>query len=407
MSRACVFFYSCVMLLATMLLACSSSGGITFTSTDCQGDSGCSDGKICLNGRCTVPSTPDGDAEDESDSEAPSIPPIIENPCVGQCDIISETAFCMSDDICLCEGTWNYYTCDEICDYLGGQSLGCGASSDGQPFCICDGSDGDIDPQPCIGDCNPGDSPYCLQDDLLCRCDTNSASWETVSCIAECGAAGYADVGYCGFNALDGDQACLCETYIPDCDGPCNELDISFCSTGRELCWCDSYLEWWTLLDCEQICLEAGFAPPAECGYSSDAGHEVCFCSSPGFDPCENAHCDANEICFEGRCLTNCDLIFCDAPQNQEACVGFDIGSQLYGGCMTADAPLCDQPFTPCGERNQKLCIGHFSDNTSRCLDGCPPIANTCPNGLTCLPFETSAGLVEGGCDLIAGWELP
>lgn len=163
-----------------------------------------------------------------------------------------------------------------------------GSESGGSGSSEGSGSAGDgSDDEAVAAGCTPSDD-VCLPDDVLRKC--HDGKLETQGCEGICGEA--RPMYECGASPDDGSPICLCRNERDACEG--TAAQTLRCGDSNTLLECDG--KFWIPLDCDQVCVEAGYAGADACG-PGDAS-DTCFCGSS---------------CTEdaARCVGDDDVAYC------------------------------------------------------------------------------------------------
>ncbi len=305
---------------------------------------------------------PDGDDPDGDDPDGDDVG------CAGACNPASDVSFCVVNDVCVCEGNWTPYTCDQICAMTNQVSAGCGPNDLGVQYCICqDPADGD-DPD---GDDPDGDDP-----------DGDDPDGDDP----------------------DGDDPLPCE-------GACTYgEDLPFCSTDTNLCWCDETGNTYGIVDCDQTC-QTEYGEAGVCDYDDSVEYDRCLCGSIGDQQCQSdADCEAlgSDYCVgdyddQGNqitiCMDACDIVSCDPGTDAIPCIDYGNPGQPFGVCFDDEGPDCPTPNDFCGGDENHICMA-FQSGDQICMELCDPAPNTCGADALCIPLSNSSTgeLVGGGC---------
>ncbi len=206
--------------------------GYSGYNTCCYTDDPCG---YADDGECDCSGTCDWDAADCSGSA---------DECSGRCSGVQDNT-CMEDGVSLCFcGENNQLTvvdCEEIClEYDYDYFHHCGYHSEvGYEVCQCSNeSGGDDDPTECSGSCY-GDDPFCIDDDTLCRCDSDTYSFQEFGCDEVCREGGYDGYDSCGYSSIYQQDGCFCtcdEGGPGSCDEPL-EIDVfPYVKEGTTFC---------------------------------------------------------------------------------------------------------------------------------------------------------------------------
>ena len=260
--------------------------------------------------------------------------------CSGSCNVNSDTTSCVGDDLCICEnGNWTFYTCDAVCDGDGKISDGCGDAGLAFDYCIC------------------------------------------------------VDVSTDGDEEVDIDD---------DCTGSCNPENTPFvCIDDMNLCTCDENGALETL-NCEEICIEAGYSGATECGANPDSGMDTCWCYMA--ECASDADCIAKGMDYcvslgdSTICANRCNLNLC---YSTVACMNVGVGEGC-GICFEQGQPACATSGEDCsaGTDGSQYCSDLCDLTTKSCYDACEAAPNSCAAGELCFPFagDAQGTIVDGVC---------
>jgi len=151
------------------------------------------------------------------------------------------------------------------------------------------------------------------------------------------------------------------------CD--CSEGDYNCLSLADTLQMCTDGCNW-TFMDCADVCVDAGYDYSTGCDYSSEFGHDTCFC--------DNCDCSSGDYqCVGDESLNTCDD-GCNWTLKDCETLCLDNGYDVLLGCeyssnLGHDACICDH--CECSKGDVE-CAGTDSINT--CLDGCQWVEYDC-----------------------------
>ncbi len=336
-----------------------------------------------------------------------------------------------ADALAICNGTTTETVgCDAVCLDAGyDYATGCAVDpADGTDSCFCD----DYPPAPL---CVEGSSE-CIGTTALQVCEDGAPV--VLDCDLVCESEGYDFAEACAPDAFTGTDGCFCTTFVCSdneftcgdgscldgdyvCDGiadcasggdefgcaECSDLDPAECigTTTLEACGNGEY----EVIDCESVCLGAGYDFATGCGYDPAVGEDSCECGV--FPPT----CAVGEVmCGDGGCVPEayiCDDIIdcndgtdeidclptCDSSEPAE-CVG--AGSVSY--CDGVDPVLvdCDILCQDAGYDYAETCdyapeLGEDACICAYANDGCGPDGFACDDG-TCIDASyTCDGFID------------
>jgi len=325
-----------LMLLLMLLL---SLGLMYSCGSDDETTDGDTDGDVVVDGDGTV----DGDAVVDGDNVVEDGDDVVDGDqpftCSGTCTANDST--CMGDDVCYCEnGTWKTYTCTDVCAADGGKvSKGCGANAD------------------------MGGKDYCL----------------------------------CELETVDGDDDT--DTVNPDCSGSCDANFELKCTGANSLCTCNETSLEQEEVNCNTICVDAGYDGSQGCEENPQTGMDVCMCFEQGCTSDQDCISEGKDICVtmgdNSFCVDECAMNTCSATVG---CMDAGIGDDC-GICFDLqNANACDTDGATC--ETDKLCtsVCGLYPNAPVCVQTCEAAPSTCAADETCLPLATDAqGTIGSG----------
>ena len=325
----------------------------------------CGEGEICVDSRCTLPSTGGCD--------------VGEAVCDGVCKNVI-------DDVNNCGGCGIQCNAGEVCEYRSCE-IDCGDLSRCDGRCTDLLSDNDHCGS-CNTACNAGEvcinahcSNTCSHDnEMICNdacLDVMSNPDHCGNCDTACDGSESCVSGLCTpVECRDGlvcNHECLPDAFTAEHCGSCDNAcgDGQFCNAGT----CDTTCPVEGQIVCDHTCLDV----------TNDNVH----CGS-----CENA-CENNAYCQAGSCVTTCDVegqIIC----NHE-CTDSQTDTQNCGSCGNAcvNTQECREGQCVCPE-NDPYCDVVCENNMTLCGDGqcynfktdvthCGSCDNACAEGWLCL----------------------
>jgi len=196
------------------------------------------------------------------------------------------------DLLALCEDgcEYSFYDCYDVCLEAGyGRSIGCDFDTDtDQHACLC------TDETAC--DCSAG-ATDCWDSSTLLTCD-DGCFWTGYDCDDLCAASGWDSSSGCGYDFSAGEDTCFCED-DPSCDCSSGE---TYCSSTYSISSCDDGC-YWSVYDCDDVCVDAGWDHSSGCGWDSSSGEDTCFCEMNPMCDCTSGDLE----CWDSTSIASCD----------------------------------------------------------------------------------------------------
>jgi hypothetical protein len=251
--------------------------------------------------------------------------------------------------------------CNSICRSQGYDlATGCDWSFDfNGDSCFCD-----------YAMCDATDAPACSASGYgVTTCE--NGQWVDRDCGSVCRAAGLSVSLGCGFDAVVGVDACFCDAPLPP--APTCTSGENVCLASDLLSTCDHGQE--VLVDCADVCWNAGYDSVAGCGWDGAVQNDSCFCANlepvcpVGTESCGDGTCIGSAYVCDGYsdCANAGDEYGCSYTciEGETACVdGYTLDVCEYNDWSTYD---CDDV---CWNAGFDLSVGCGWDGAVR-EDGC------------------------------------
>ena len=196
----------------------------------------------------------------------------------------------------------------------------------------------------------------------------------------------------CGEQTIDGDVDGDEDEETSVCSGSCDSNFQLVCTGDNTLCTCNETTLEQEEVNCNTICVDAGYDGSTGCETNSSTGTDVCMCIEEGCQSDADCVAEGKDLCItmgdNSFCVDECAMNTCSATVGcMDAGLGDDCGvcfDLKNANSCTGDGTTCETDGI-CTE----LCGVYPGEPV--CLTTCEAAPSTCQADETCLPLATDA----------------